>query len=432
MNKSSITIPSRHLCVWYEGERLGELHEQSGIWSFLYTEEWLARPNPFSISPHIPLQKEMHMDGSTNRHVQWFFDNLLPEEDARTAIFTSIPRKQHDAFSLLHEYGGESAGALTILEPGVQPTTGNITELSNAQLSQRIAKMPTVPLATSSKKKMSLAGAQHKVAIIYQDDHLYEPEGNAISTHILKPLHQHPEQYWSTVCNEYVVMQLAKKVGLDVPQTHMLHIPDPVYVIQRFDRTGTYPPQTRIHAVDGCQMLGLYATAKYKASHTESLSKLVKMTAKKAVTRLRIFDWALFNLLVGNTDAHLKNLSFLCTPSGYELAPHYDLLSTLIYVNAKGVLDDDLSQPMGSATRVRDVRMEHILAFASEIGVNASAASRRVKIMVSKILKEMISLRSEVETMNYGEGYISKPGDLRMLGEIEHKCIKEMIEQISK
>ena len=93
------------------------------------------------------------------------------------------------------------------------PTTGNIEELSNAQLSQRIANMPMVPLASSSRKKMSLAGAQHKVAVIYQDGRLYEPEGSAISTHILKPLHQHPEQYWATVCNEYVIMQLAQKSG---------------------------------------------------------------------------------------------------------------------------------------------------------------------------------------------------------------------------
>lgn len=425
-------MPHRHLCIWYEGERLGELHEKSGIWSFIYTQEWLARPGAFSISPHIPLQSEMLVDSSTYRHVQWFFDNLLPEEDARTALFTSMPRKQHDAFNLLHEYGGESAGALTILEPGAQPTAGNIEELSNAQLSQRIAKMPVIPLASSSKKKMSLAGAQHKVAVIYQDGRLYEPEGSAISTHILKPLHQYPEQYWATVCNEYVIMQLARKVGLDVPPIYMPHIPDPVYIIQRFDRTGTYPTHTRIHAVDGCQMLGLYPTAKYKASNTQSLVRLIEMTGKKAVTRLRIFDWALFNLLVGNTDAHLKNLSFLCTPTGYELSPHYDLLSTLIYVDAKGVLDDELSQPMGSATRVREVRMDHILAFASEIGVNASAASRRMKIMISKIVKAMNELRSEVETMDYGEGHASKPGDLRMLREIENKCIKEMIEQITK
>jgi serine/threonine-protein kinase HipA len=410
---------------------LGELHEQSGIWSFIYTQEWLARPGAFSISPHIPLQSEMLVDSSTYRHVQWFFDNLLPEEDARTALFTSMPRKQHDAFNLLQEYGGESAGALTILEPDAQPSRGAVAELSNAQLSQRIADMPQIPLASSSKKKMSLAGAQHKVAVIYESGRLYEPEGSAISTHILKPLHQHPEQYWATVCNEYVIMRLAGRVGLNVPPVYMPHIPDPVYIIQRFDRTGTYPSQTRTHAVDGCQMLGLYPTAKYKASDTQSLRKLIEMTGKKALTRLRIFDWALFNLLVGNTDAHLKNICFLCTPSGYELSPHYDLLSTLIYVDAKGVLDDDLSQAMGSATRVREVRMEHILTFAAEIGVNASAAARRVKIMLSKILPAMNDLSREVETLDCGEGHATKPGDLRMLREIENKCIKEMIGQIT-
>ncbi len=432
MTKPSIAMPHRHLCIWYEGERLGELHEQSGIWSFIYTQKWLARPDAFSISPHIPLQSEMLVDSSTYRHVQWFFDNLLPEEDARTALYTLMPRRQHDAFNLLQEYGGESAGALTILEPGTQPAKGSVAALSYAQLSQRIIDMPVTPLASSSKKKMSLAGAQHKVAVIYRYGLFFEPEGSAISTYILKPMHQHSEQYWATVCNEFVVMRLAGKLGLNVPQVHMLHIPDPVYLIQRFDRLGTSPNFTRTHIVDGCQMLGLYPGAKYQASNTQSLEQLIQMTDKKAVTRLRIFDWALFNMLVGNTDAHLKNLSFISTPSGYELSPHYDLLSTLIYSDAKRVLDDDLSQPMGSASRIREVRMDHILAFASEIGVNASAASRRVKIILSKILKAMMGLRNEVEALDYGEGHASKPGDLRMLREIEHKCIKEMIGQITK
>lgn len=411
---------------------MGELHEQSGIWSFIYTQEWLVSPDAFSISPHIPLQSEVRVDSSTHRHVQWFFDNLLPEEDARTALFKSMPRKQHDAFNLLQEYGGESAGALTILKPDTQPIKGSVAELSYAQLSQRITDMPVTPLASSSRKKMSLAGAQHKVAVIYNNGRLFEPEGSAISTHILKPMHQHPEQYWATVCNEFVVMRLAGKLGLDVPQVHILHIPDPVYIIQRFDRTGTSPNLKRTHIVDGCQMLGLYPGAKYQASHTQSLQQLIQMTGKKAITRLRIFDWAMFNLLVGNTDAHLKNLSFFCTPAGYELSPHYDLLSTLIYVDAKGDLDDDLSQPMGNATRVREVRMEHILAFASEIGVNASAATRRVKIMHYKILKAMNDLSNEIEALDYDEGHASKPGDLRMLREIQNKCIKEMIGQISK
>jgi serine/threonine-protein kinase HipA len=431
MIEPSIAMTHRYLCIWCGDECLGELHEQSGIWSFIYTQKWLDRRSAFSISPHIPLQSELHVDSTTSRHVQWFLDNLLPEEDARAALFTSMPLRQHDAFSLLQEYGKESAGALTILKPGIQPIKGSVAELSYAQLSKRIADMPVTPLASSSKKKMALAGAQHKVAVIYKDSQLFEPEGNAFSTHILKPRHQYPEQYWGTVCNEFVVMRLAWKLGLDVPQVHMLHIPDPVYIIQRFDRTGTSPNITRAHIVDGCQMLGLYPGAKYQASHTQSLQQLIQMTGKKAVTRLRIFDWAIFNLLVGNTDAHLKNLSFFCTPSGYELSPHYDLLSTLIYGNVKGALDDDLSQPMGCATRVRDVRIDHILTFASEIGVNASAAARRLKIMLSKIPKVMKELSSEIETLDYGEGHVSKPGDLRMLREIEYKCIKEMIAQIT-
>jgi len=38
-----------------------------------------------------------------------------------------------------------------------------------------------------------------------------------------------------------------------------------------------------------------------------------------------------FNLLVANSDNHLKNLSFMVSSEGIELAPAYDLLSTGTY-----------------------------------------------------------------------------------------------------
>ena len=101
MDEVHVTMQQRYLCVWYEGERLGEVHEQNGVWAFLYTPEWLRRSKAFSISPHIPLQSDIQVESSTYGHVQWFFDNLLPEEDARTALYSSMPRKNHDAFSLL-------------------------------------------------------------------------------------------------------------------------------------------------------------------------------------------------------------------------------------------------------------------------------------------------------------------------------------------
>ena len=71
-------------------------------------------------------------------------------------------------------------------------------------------------LTKSAIKRMSLAGAQHKLAIVVKDGELFEPAGATPSTHILKP--NHPDvEYCHSVLNEWFVMRLAKRLGLDVP-----------------------------------------------------------------------------------------------------------------------------------------------------------------------------------------------------------------------
>ncbi|OXH89050.1 toxin HipA, partial [Burkholderia multivorans] len=91
-------------------------------------------------------------------------------------------------------------------------------------------------LTHDAPKKMSLAGAQHKLPVVLRDGRLFEPSGQAVSTHILKPNHPHAHDYPHSVVNEWFVMTLARRVGLDVPDVERRYVPAPVYVIRRFDR----------------------------------------------------------------------------------------------------------------------------------------------------------------------------------------------------
>jgi serine/threonine-protein kinase HipA len=77
----------------------------------------------------------------------------------------------------------------------------------------------------------------------------------------------------------------------------------------------------------------------------------------------------LFNAIVGNGDAHLKNLSFHLTSRGYQLMPHYDLLSTTIYAMPGKHLCEDLSQRMGDAILFGDLRKQHVLQFGLALGL---------------------------------------------------------------
>src|SRR3546814_5265696 len=82
---------------------------------------------------------------------------------------------------------------------------GRTVALSDAELSARIRALPQHSLAAGAQKCMSLAGAQHKLAVILRDGQLLQPVGSEPSTHILKPDHPDPDYPHSAV-NEWFVI----------------------------------------------------------------------------------------------------------------------------------------------------------------------------------------------------------------------------------
>lgn len=420
-------IDKRKLLVWFEKNAVGELESLNGVWSFDYAQSWLDDETSFPLCPNLGFSKKKHTDNSTERYVQWFFDNLLPEENARAIIAKDKNIDKEDAFSLLELYGAESAGALTLLKEGEEWGENSVEPLLKADLSFRINHLATTPLSKGAKKKMSLAGAQHKIAIIYDKGKLLEPLGAMPSSHILKPQHEHPNEYWATVCNEWFVMTLAGKVGLQVPFVSIEYVPEPVFIIERFDRDGAYPNQTRKHIVDACQLRGLYSGSKYRLNNVSTINKLLELVDEKALTRIRLFRWVLFNALTGNGDAHLKNLSFYVGPRGYTLTEHYDLLSTIIY-HGKNALDCELSQEIGSATYFRQLTRADLVSFSQAIGLPEKVAVNEIKKLTKKIVIEFDNLYGIVENW---PSSVNKPGDLKVLREIKHVVLLEMVSKIS-
>lgn len=100
----------RELDVLIENRLVGRLFENTGVWSFEYAEDWLK--NGFALAPGLPLKAERIADAGTTRPVQWYFDNLLPEEMARQRLVASLEKGEWDAWRLLERFGGESAGAI--------------------------------------------------------------------------------------------------------------------------------------------------------------------------------------------------------------------------------------------------------------------------------------------------------------------------------
>lgn len=430
-------MTDRTLNVWVNTNHIGSIREANGLWAFAYTSEWLDHPDAFELCPSLPLQHQEHIDGASRRPVQWFFDNLLPEEGQRSLIASASGAAIEDSFALLAYYGAESAGSITLLAPDGQPAPGGECRLPFEELSDRIQSMPEVPLANRSAKKMSLAGAQHKVAVIFRNGELFEPIGGTPSTHILKP--DHPSDAWPhSVINEWFVMKLAQRVGLRVPEVTRLYVPQPVYLISRFDRVEHEDHWERLHCIDACQLLDLSREFKYSAGSIEKLALLAEMSSPAALARLSLFEWLVFNVLVGNEDAHLKNLSFLSYGRQNQLAPFYDLVCTAVYGTRAFDKDEwpmqaNLAWPIFEVRHLNQVDAGLLCRAGEAMGIRAATANQKMAQIVRRVSEQSRSLLEQVESENAvlsRERPELRPvlaGEMRLLRSIVSTVIAEMV-----
>jgi len=429
-------MSQRTLYASINGRSVGTLIDASGGWEFVYDDHWLAFEQRFALSPHLPLQAEPLVDGSSERHVQWYFDNLLPEEGQRTLLADDANIHQADAFALLTHYGAESAGALTLLPEAdaalaVSDVDGR-EDLSDADLEMRIANLPNVSLAHTANKRMSLAGGQHKLAVIYDNSQLFEPTGNAASTHILKP--NHPSaSFAQSVINEWFVMQLAAKVGISVPKVYRRYVPSSVYLIERFDRIHSEQAVSRSHSIDACQLLGMDAAFKYQQGSVGRLAEIAKFCRSSAQARTRLFNWLVFNVLIGNTDAHLKNLSFMVGYEGIELAPSYDLLSTAVYETP--AFDGNswperttMAWPLPGANFVKDINREVLVNAANELGLNKSTAERLIQVQLTRITPAANELYNAMLIEN--DRLVKDNKEIGDQVEAENRCVRCIIHNV--
>ncbi|MBU4610927.1 HipA domain-containing protein [Achromobacter sp. GG226] len=411
----------RRLCIYSNHVHVATLHEDNDLWTLAYSPQWAASEDGFDLSPALPRAQPQHRDGATSRPVQWYFDNLLPEERLRELIATDANLRNHDdAFALLEYLGAESAGSLTLLPEGQEPEAPRtLKPLSYEALSQRIQALPHATLTREAPKRMSLAGAQHKMLAVIKGQDVYEPVGSTPSTHILKPDHPSRDTYPASAYLEWLTMTLAQAAGLEVPTVALLHVPEPAYVIERFDRrvepaalaptTGEQPPDVgRVHAIDACQLLNKSRVFKY-GKDVRTLREISQACSDTLMTPVRLFRWLVFNLLVANDDCHLKNLSFLVTPGRVDLAPHYDLLATGVY-HTRAFAEDEGKWPHVSlaihlsqdVVRFDQVTPQAVLTAGHALGVPERVAMRTVRDVVTRVLGAFDAVYAEHDPEDKG------------------------------
>lgn len=353
---------------------------------FEYTDEW--QKEGYGISPHLPLEGNIP-SGAIKR----FLENLLPEGKGLDDLSTFTYISKQNIFGLIQAMGFETSGALRFAREN-EETAPLFRPISDEELSQRIDEIESRSIIIWDKKqRLSLAGVQEKLPVLLKNGEIGLADGSLSSTHILKFQSRRNEHI---VVNEYFCMLLAKEVGLTVADVTLRSYGDhPVLVVERFDRTVNDDNIDRLHIIDGCQMLDLPSSYKYERNFGSgrdvreiregaSFSKLFEaanICEVPAIAKLRILDWALFNLIIGNADAHGKNLSFFIDKEGISVAPYYDLLSILMH---EGV-DHELAMAYGDAFDADKVLGYPLRLFAEETRLNPKLVSQRLKALCLKV-----------------------------------------------
>uniref|UniRef100_Q07I37 HipA domain protein n=1 Tax=Rhodopseudomonas palustris (strain BisA53) TaxID=316055 RepID=Q07I37_RHOP5 len=326
---------SRRLDVFFGAAKAGVLtQDEAGALGYGYDSGYLAGHQPRAISVSMPLQEAPYGD----RVVRPFFSGLLPDEGARQRLAAALGISAGNSFGLLEAIGGECAGALSLCPAGQTPAAaddGGVEMLTPTRLQEIIGKLRERPLLGGEEGvRLSLAGAQDKLAVCVDGDAIGLAKGGRPTTHILKPFIPALD---GSVENELFCLRLAAKLKLPAPPVAMRRSGGiTLLLIERYDRRkhgdGTI---TRLHQEDFCQALSVPPELKYEDEGGPGVDRCLDLigraAARPAADRLGFIRTLMFHYLVGNADAHGKNYALLYRDSVPDLAPLYDVVCTAAY-----------------------------------------------------------------------------------------------------
>ena len=352
---------------------------------FCYSEEYLNNYTvPISIS--LPLQKQEFSEFQTKS----FFEGLLPEGFTRRSVAQWMHVDENDYLEILHGLGKECLGAVCISEEGDIPEASyeRITEdqvrLLAAEGARKSAELVT-------RSHLSLTGASGKAGLYYNagKKEWYLPRGTAPSTHIVKQSHIRLREI---VTNEQLCIYTAARCGITVPESFIINTgkgreQEILFATKRYDRIfgnttemiNDLPRPFRLHQEDFAQAMGIPASQKYENGHGKYLKGMFdiirKYSGNPVADQLKLWDIVVFNYLIGNTDAHIKNFSLLYTPDlrTVRLAPAYDIVSTAVYEQSTR----DMAFSIGEACSIDDVSEESFRQAAGETGLGEKTAMKR-------------------------------------------------------
>ncbi|MFN4041914.1 MAG: type II toxin-antitoxin system HipA family toxin [Brevundimonas sp.] len=380
------------LVLLLDGQTIGVIRRRQGRLSLTYDDAWRLRPNAYPLSLSMPLAAAEHPHGPVNA----FLWGLLPDNElviARWARHFQISPK--NPFALIGAVGEDCAGAVQFVRPerlaalqdGVEDS---VDWLDRRQVAERLKALREDQAAWRAARdtgQFSLAGAQPKTALMWDDGRWGVPSGRLPTTHILKPptasFDGHAE-------NEHLCLSLARHLGLPAAHSRVDIFEDEIaIVVERYDRLRIGNRIARVHQEDFCQALAHLPSEKYQNEGGPGVKECVAVLAEQSSEPGEdidtFLDAVIFNWLVAGTDAHAKNYSILLSGGGrVRLAPLYDIASALPYPG----LDYQklkLAMKLGGECRLRNLGARHVERMAKEARKSPNHCLGRVRDLAGRI-----------------------------------------------
>lgn len=380
-----------------------------------YTDYW--QKNGYALSPYLSLNNDIN-----SVDVKHYLNNLLPEGNGLDELVTRFGISKNNTFALVKILGQDLPSVFTLsAEECVQVNQTQFIKLDTKDLINRLNESQgVIKLAIwNDKPRLSVAGVQNKINIIINEEGAMGfGEGALRSTHLLKFENKRSA---NLVINEYIAMSLARACGLDVANAELRYFSShPSLLVERFDRRLVKYMTQRKHMIDGVQALNLPPEYKYERNFGNgrdvkhirdgvSLPKLFSFADKcinPALTKQKLLDWVVFNLIICNADAHGKNVSFFVSNKGIELTPFYDLVNVAMYDE----FDQELAMAIGDEFDMQSINAYQLADFADSCQLKRGLVVKSVKNLADKVLKSVgdvfkINLNNTNISTDYCEKY---------------------------
>lgn len=264
-----------------------------------------------------------------------FADGLLPEGDGRLHYAVNAGIDPDDTFGLLARYARDTAGALEFVPAAERAAPTPPAPLSDLQVRELLERAGS-HRRDGGLTSISLAGLVPKIALVRDGGAWRQPALGEPSTWILKVAHPPGSRAADVVDTEAACLDLGRRIGVTTVDARVLDVAGlRAIAVSRYDRRRTTSGAvTRIHQEDLAQALGINTAEpdrKFQRGRAiPSWRSATEVLASAGAPLSPLARLVTFSYLVGNTDHHAKNTSFLRHADGrVTLAPGYDIAAHL-------------------------------------------------------------------------------------------------------